>query len=105
MRPKATLVWLNYNSSGFLGLALRSLNSLLQLDYDDYEVIIVDNASNDGSFEAIKKFVEGHGIWQGQDQGRQERREQGLLRGNELGLESARPRVQVRGLPQQRSNR
>lgn len=61
MRPKATLVWLNYNSSNFLGLALRSLNSLLQLDYDNYEVIIVDNASNDGSFEAIKKSVEGTG--------------------------------------------
>jgi GT2 family glycosyltransferase len=61
MRPKATLVWLNYNSSNFLGLALRSLKSLLQLDYDDYEVVIVDNASNDGSFEAVKKFVEGTG--------------------------------------------
>ncbi len=61
MRPKVTLVWLNYNSAGFLSLALRSLRSLLQLDYDDYEVVVVDNASNDGSFEAIKKFVEGQG--------------------------------------------
>jgi hypothetical protein len=36
MRPKITLVWLNYNSSNFLDLALKSLKSLLQLDYDDY---------------------------------------------------------------------
>jgi len=34
---------------------------LLQLDYDDYELVVVDNSSNDGSFEAIKKFIEGYG--------------------------------------------
>ena len=31
---------------------------MLDLDFDDYEVVIVDNASNDSSFERIRKFVE-----------------------------------------------
>ncbi|MFB6469720.1 MAG: glycosyltransferase, partial [Vulcanisaeta sp. AZ3] len=55
---KASLIWLNYNSSKFIDLALRSIESVLNLDFDDYELVVVDNASTDGSFEAIKKFVE-----------------------------------------------
>jgi len=56
---KTSLVWLNYNSLGFMDIALKSIESVLNLDFDDYEVIIVDNASSDGSFEKIKEFVEG----------------------------------------------
>jgi len=55
---KASLIWLNYNSSSFIDIALRSIESALRLDFDDYEVVIVDNASGDGSFERIRKFVE-----------------------------------------------
>jgi GT2 family glycosyltransferase len=55
---RASLIWLNYNSSGFIDIALRSIESALRLDFDDYEVVIVDNASSDGSFETIRKFVE-----------------------------------------------
>jgi GT2 family glycosyltransferase len=55
---KASLIWLNYNSSGFIDIALRSIESALRLDFDDYEVVIVDNASGDGSFERIRKFIE-----------------------------------------------
>jgi glycosyltransferase involved in cell wall biosynthesis len=47
---KAPLIWFNYNSSGFIDIALRSIESALRLDFDDYEVVIVDNASDDGSF-------------------------------------------------------
>ena len=56
---RASLIWLNYNSSGFIDIALRSVESVLDLDFDDYGVIVVDNASGDGSFERIRKFVEG----------------------------------------------
>jgi len=55
---KASLIWLNYNSSSFIDTALRSIESALRLDFDDYEVVIVDNASSDGSFERIRKIVE-----------------------------------------------
>jgi len=55
---KASLIWLNYNSLGFMDIALKSIESVLSLDFDGYEVVIVDNASSDGSFERIRKFVE-----------------------------------------------
>ena len=58
MYPKVSIIWLNYNSINFLNLVLISLRSVFNLDYEKYEVIIVDNASNDGSFERIKNFVE-----------------------------------------------
>jgi len=58
MYPKVSIIWLNYNSINFLNLVLTSLRSVFNLDYEKYEVIIVDNASNDGSFERIKNFVE-----------------------------------------------
>jgi len=38
------LVWLNYNSSGFIDIALRSVESVLNLDFDGYEAVIVDDA-------------------------------------------------------------
>jgi GT2 family glycosyltransferase len=58
MLPKVSIVYLNYNSAKFMNLALSSLKSLFELDYDNYEIIVVDNASNDGSSEAIKDFIE-----------------------------------------------
>ncbi|GAB6946701.1 hypothetical protein JCM16161A_08310 [Vulcanisaeta sp. JCM 16161] len=57
---KASVIWLNYNSMNFIDIALRSLESFLNLDFGDYELIVVDNASTDGSFERIRKFVEEH---------------------------------------------
>lgn len=55
---KASVVWLNYNSMKFIDTVLKSLESFLSLDFNDYELIIVDNASTDGSFERIRKFIE-----------------------------------------------
>jgi len=42
---------------GIMDIVLRSLKSILELEYPDYEVIVVDNASNDGSFERIRDLV------------------------------------------------
>ena len=42
---KASLIWLNYNSLGFMDIALKSIESVLSLDFDGYEVVIVDNGS------------------------------------------------------------
>jgi len=60
MKPKVTVIWLNYNSTSFLDLVQRSLKSLLQLNYENMRIIVVDNASNDDSFEIIKNFIEGN---------------------------------------------
>jgi len=61
-RPGVSIVWVNYNSMGFIDLALRSLDAIAQLNYDNYELIVVDNGSSDGSYEAIKSRVGELGI-------------------------------------------
>jgi glycosyltransferase involved in cell wall biosynthesis len=46
---------------GIMDIVLRSLKSVLELEYPDYEAIVVDNASSDGSFEKIRDLVRGNG--------------------------------------------
>lgn len=60
MWPKVSIIWLNYNSSKIMPIVLKSLESIVNLDYpsDRYELIVVDNGSTDGSFEEIKRFLE-----------------------------------------------
>jgi GT2 family glycosyltransferase len=56
---EASVIWLNYNSSNFLRIALKSLESVLSIDLNgSLEVILVDNASTDGSFKVLKEFAE-----------------------------------------------
>ena len=57
MYPLVSILWINYNSSKFINIALKSLQSIVELDYPRFEVIIVDNASIDGSFNIIMNFV------------------------------------------------
>jgi len=57
-KPPATVIWLNYNSSKILNVVLESLEGLFSLDYPNLEIVVVDNGSTDGSFEAVKRFVE-----------------------------------------------
>jgi len=61
VNSKISVIWLNYNSKKFLSLALASLNSMFNMDVENFEIIIVDNASTDGSFESIVKFVNSKG--------------------------------------------
>jgi len=56
--PLVSILWLNYNSSSFLDIVLESLGNIGDLDYPNYELIVVDNGSTDGSFETIKEVVE-----------------------------------------------
>ena len=60
MWPKVSIIWLNYNSLRIMPIVLKSLESIVDLDYPSnrYELIVVDNGSTDGSFEKIKKFLE-----------------------------------------------
>lgn len=53
--PFCTVIVLNYEGENYLS---KTVDSLLKLEYpkDRYEIIIVDNASKDGSREVIEKY-------------------------------------------------
>jgi len=51
--PIISVVMLNYNGLKYLQ---RTIPPILELDYPNYEFIIVDNGSNDGSIEFVTKF-------------------------------------------------
>ncbi len=57
MNPHVTIIILNWN--GYKD-TLECLESLYQITYPNYTVIIVDNASTDSSLEQIRKYCEGH---------------------------------------------
>ncbi|MGE5446619.1 MAG: glycosyltransferase family 2 protein [Ignavibacteriales bacterium] len=50
--PKVATVIVNWNKKDYV---LNLLNSLKTLDYQNHEIIVIDNASTDGSVEAIKQ--------------------------------------------------
>jgi len=51
--PKVNIIVLNYNGKDDLK---RCLLSLFRLNYPNFEVVVVDNASEDGSLEEAKQF-------------------------------------------------
>lgn len=51
--PSVSLVVVNFNGGELLGQCLRSL---LGTDYPDFKVVVVDNASTDGSVEEAERF-------------------------------------------------
>ena len=59
---KVSIIWVNYNSSKIIQIALESLESIINLNYprEKYELIVVDNGSTDKSYEKIKSFLEKH---------------------------------------------
>ncbi|MEM1637913.1 MAG: glycosyltransferase family 2 protein [Pyrobaculum sp.] len=52
-----SVIWLNYNSIHFIEEAKKSLESIFHLDYEPLEVIVVDNASTDGSDVEIQHLL------------------------------------------------
>ncbi|HLN19367.1 MAG TPA: glycosyltransferase family 2 protein [Patescibacteria group bacterium] len=48
--PKVFIIVLNYNGGRYIS---DCLNSLYKIDYPNFEIIVVDNASTDGSLEMI----------------------------------------------------
>lgn len=49
-KPHVSIILLNWNSADD---TIDCLNSLQSLDYENYSIIVVDNASSDGSIESI----------------------------------------------------
>lgn len=77
--PKVFIVVLNYNARATLQ---GCLSSVYHLDYPNFEVALVDNASTDGSFEAAKEnFSRVHFIQSGKNAG--------FSAGNNLGIRFA----------------
>lgn len=58
--PKIFIILLNYNGKDFIQ---KCLASVFKLDYPNFEVVVTDNNSTDGSFEAAKiNFSKAHFI-------------------------------------------
>ncbi len=53
--PKISIVISNYNSEKFIA---QTLKSLLNQTFQDFEIIIADDASTDGCIEIVKGFAE-----------------------------------------------
>lgn len=56
MAPKVSIIILNWN--GWKD-TIECLESLYQIDYPDYDTILVDNGSRDRSVEKIREYAEG----------------------------------------------
>lgn len=53
--PLVSIVMLNYNGLAYLK---QTIKPILELDYQNFEFIVVDNGSTDGSLDYIKSFGE-----------------------------------------------
>jgi len=56
--PKVSILWLNYNSSHILNVIKQSLDSVMDLNYPNFELIVVDNASSDSSYSFIRNYLD-----------------------------------------------
>jgi GT2 family glycosyltransferase len=82
MAPKVFVITLNWNGKQWLE---DCLSSILGLDYPDFEVVMVDNGSTDGSVELVRqKFPSVHVVENGSNLG--------YARGFNAGLEYAAAR-------------
>lgn len=57
MKPKVTVIVVNYNSRTKWNIVSQSLRSILELKYRPLEIILIDNGSTDGSYELIKDML------------------------------------------------
>ncbi len=58
-KPMVSIIVPNYNYGRFLE---KRLSSILNQTFKDYEIIILDDASDDNSLEIIKQFSENHHV-------------------------------------------
>ena len=53
LSPKVSVIIVNYNGKELLE---KCLESLFKVDYENFEVILVDNNSSDGTIEFVTKY-------------------------------------------------
>ena len=53
-KPKVSIIMLNYNTEDY---TIQALESMKGTDYDNYEIILVDNGSNENSIKKLKKSL------------------------------------------------
>jgi len=56
MLPKVTIIIVAYNAGKIRNIFKQCLDSTLNLKYDNYEVILVNNGSTDETNEIIKDY-------------------------------------------------
>jgi glycosyltransferase involved in cell wall biosynthesis len=56
-QPLVTVITVNYNSKKIQDIVAASIHAILNLNYRPLEIIIVDNGSEQGTFEYIKDLV------------------------------------------------
>ncbi|OPX50363.1 glycosyltransferase family 2 protein [Clostridium thermobutyricum] len=79
MKPKIGIVLVNYNGEKFQNECIESIKSM---DYKNYEIIVVDNASTDKSVEKLlESFSDIHLI--------RESVNKGIAEGNNIGIKKA----------------
>jgi len=54
-QPKVSIVMLSYNTEDY---TIQALKSMKDTDYDDYEIILIDNGSEEKSRINLRKFLE-----------------------------------------------
>lgn len=55
--PFVTIIWINYNTKNIIEIAIKAIEALTRLDLINYEIIIVENGSTDGSDRIIEEYL------------------------------------------------
>ncbi|MDT7885831.1 MAG: glycosyltransferase family A protein [Thermoproteota archaeon] len=55
-QPKVTVIIVAYNAEGMKNIFKQCLDSTLNLKYDNYEVIVVNNGSTDKTREILEDY-------------------------------------------------
>jgi glycosyltransferase involved in cell wall biosynthesis len=84
MNPKVSVIVASYNYAKYI---VDTLNSILNQDFKDFEIIVVDDGSTDNSLQVIQKFVDSDPRVKLYTH--LENKNQGLLKTLQLGLEKS----------------
>ena len=74
MKPLVSVIITTYNRRG---MAKEAVDSVLQQDFLDYELIVVDDGSTDGTKDELKTYEHIHYVYQ-ENQGISRARNQGI---------------------------